>query len=86
MEIKNKQKKKTKADILAWVFFVSKGITDNMILIECLDFCQQFNEKNVTVESVKNSNSFESLKKIIWVELISDKRIQEMIDFNPNKY
>jgi len=69
-------------NILLWVFFVSQGIQDQANLMRCQMLCMEIaNMKDATVEKVKQTSGYKSCIYDIPDVLISDEKIQEMIDF-----
>lgn len=69
-------------NVLTWVFFVSNGITDKTDLMRCNMLCIQLCKlENPTVEDVKETAGYKSCLYDIPDFLISDEKIQEMIDF-----
>lgn len=75
--------KKPDYNTLNWVFFASKGITDNSDLMRTSMLCMavETQGENATIESIKNSDGFKSCIHDIPDHLISDEKIQELIDF-----
>lgn len=71
-------------NVLTWVFFVSQGVTDNCDLMRAQMLCFQLCElgENATVDKVKQTAGYRSCLYDIPDHLISDEKIQEMIDFN----
>ena len=74
--------KKT-SEILTWVFFASQGISDSCDLMRCQMLCMQLCElgDKATVEMVKDTAGYKSCIYDIPDHLISDEKIQEMINF-----
>lgn len=70
-------------EILAWVFFGSKGITDNIDLMRvnilCMEICRL--GENATVENVKKTGAYLGCAYDIPQSFLTDEKIQEMIDF-----
>jgi hypothetical protein len=76
-------KAKKDYNVLTWVFFASQGVTDISDLMRvqmlCIHLCD-LGEK-ATVEMVKNTSGYKSCIYDIPDRLLSDEKIQEMIDF-----
>lgn len=69
-------------NVLLWVFFVSQGIQDQADMMRCQMLCMEVaNMKDATVEKVKQTSGYKSCIYDIPDVLISDEKIQEMIDF-----
>ena len=70
-------------NILTWVFFGSQGITDNTDLMRCnilcMEICRQ--DKNATLKSIKDSSAYKGCIYDIPDKLITDEKIQEIIDW-----
>jgi hypothetical protein len=77
-------KNKKSPEILTWVFFGSQGVTDNTDLMRCMILTQEICRlgDNVSVEKIKNTSAYCSCLCNIPDHLISDIKLQEMIDFN----
>ncbi len=81
------KKKIVSAEVLCWVFFGANGIKDNTDLMRCMNFCyeveNQMKMKNhiTTIESLKNTSGYLGMTNDIPDSLISDEKIQKMIDF-----
>ena len=73
-------------EVLNWIFFISKGIKDNTDLMRtqmlCMEVCGQCEKGTATVESIKKTSGYMSCTNDIPSVLISDEKIQEMIDFS----
>lgn len=71
-------------NILTFEFFRSQGITDDIDIMRCQTLCIQIKafEELATVEMVKNSMVFKCCMYDIPAHLITDEKIQEMIDFD----
>lgn len=71
-------------EILTWIFFSSKGITDNTDLMRamilCTEICRQ--GTNASIENIKETGSFKSAYYDLPKILLTDDKIQEMIDFS----
>ena len=71
-------------EILTWVFFGSQGITDNIDLMRamilCTEICRQ--GTNASVENIKESGSFKGAYYDLPKRLLTDEKIQEMIDWS----
>jgi len=70
-------------EVLCWVFFASQGISDNTDLIRCLILCSEICAKgdSVNLKNIKESSAYKCCLYDIPNHLISDSKIQEMIDF-----
>ena len=68
-------------NVLTWVFFASKGITDMADLMRANMLCMEIVKEGATIESVKKSTGYLSCIHDLPYILISDIKIQEMIDF-----
>jgi len=78
--------KQVTSEVLCWVFFGSQGITDYIDLMRCHNFCmtvenQKNNGNEVTVESLKKTGNYLGMTNDIPNRLITDEKIQEIIDF-----
>ena len=70
-------------EILTWVFFGSKGITDNIDLMRAMILCTEICRQGdlATIESIKNTGSFKGVCYDIPKELLTDQIIQQMIHY-----
>lgn len=71
-------------EVLCWVFFLSQGIQDNIDLMRCHVLCNEICSKGefATVKEIKESSAYKCCIYDIPNHLISDEKIQEMINFN----
>lgn len=78
------QKKLKTPEVLCWVFFVSQGVSDNTDLMRCHILCNEicFKGEDATVKEIKESSAYKCCICNIPKHLISDAKIQEMINFN----
>ena len=69
--------------MLAWVFFGSQGVKDNTDLMRALILCQTIclQGEKATVKSVKETSAFVGAAYDLADDLLTDEKIQEMIDW-----
>ena len=68
---------------LLWVFFVSQGLTDHTDLMRASMFCMECCKEGASVESVKDSSGYKSCLSDLPDSMLTDEKIQEMIDWKP---
>lgn len=68
-------------NILTWVFFCSKGLTDNTDLMRAQLYIIECIKDGATVETVKNSTGYKSCLYDLPNFMLTDSYIQEIIDF-----
>ena len=70
-------------EMLAWVFFGSQGVKDNTDLMRALILCQTIclQGEKATVKSVKETSAFVGAAYDLADDLLTDEKIQEMIDW-----
>lgn len=71
-------------NVLLWVFFVSKGLTDNTDLMRASMFCMEASKEGATVESVKESSGYKSCLYDLPDEWLTDEYITSMLEFSVN--
>lgn len=71
------------AGILTWVFFGSQGIKDNTDLMRCMILCDVIclQGEKATIESIKQTGAYKGCLYDIPNYLITDEKIQEMINW-----
>ena len=71
-------------EILTWVFFGSQGITDNIDLMRAMILCTEIYRQgtNASVENIKETGSFIGDYYDLPKRLLTDEKIQEMIDWS----
>ena len=74
-------KKPVDSSVLLWVFFVSKGLKDNIDLMRCHMLCMECNTQGATVQSVMNSIGYKSCTNDIPQAFLTEQYIREIIDF-----
>lgn len=67
--------------VLTWVFFASKGITDNTDLIRAQMYIMECKKDGATVETVKNSTGYKSCLYDLPDAMLTDEYIQQIIDW-----
>ena len=67
--------------LLTWVFFVSKGLTDNCDLMRAQMYIMECTKDGATVESVKNSTGYKSCLNDLPDSMLTDEYIKEIIEF-----
>lgn len=68
-------------NILTWVFFASKGITDNCDLMRAQLYIMECKKDGATVETVKNSTGYKSCLFDLPNAMLTDDYIQQIIEW-----
>lgn len=66
---------------LTWIFFASKGITDNCDLMRAQMYIMECRKKDATIETVKDSSGYKSCLYDLPNSFLTDEYIQQIIDF-----
>lgn len=74
------------AEILTWVFFVSQGVTDNTDVVRAFNLCSEIcircvDNKKPTLGEIKETSGYRGTLYDLPDKLITDEKIQEMIDW-----
>ena len=70
------------AEVLTWVFFGSHGVTDETDLIRANILCMVISGMDEpTVEKIKETSAYMSAQYDLPNHLLTDEKLQEMIDF-----
>jgi hypothetical protein len=72
-------------EILCWVFFRSQGVKDHVDLLRALILCEviclQCEDSKPTIEAIKETGAFKGAIYDLPKNLLTDEKLQEMIDF-----